>query len=258
MNRYVAAFAVCLVAAGCSKRNDSGAGSPSAGSDVGVSVELTPPKEDMANIPAGTYPLSDPIFAPDNTGACSSETLTKMKALIKRTSWPDRPQEVAAFAIDKRPVSCADYQRCVTRKACWGDPPNWCWKNSATVTVEQAIAYCQWRGARLPTLQQWQAAIRGPTGKVSVPCDALTKEGDYYCTIANDAGLTTSAGMNAGEFTRTSACWPASDDERQGPRALMALPLELRLNMFVPYDPHGRPVWLGFRCVRSEAEATNP
>jgi hypothetical protein len=38
----------------------------------------------------------------------------------------------------------------------------------------------------------------------------------------------------------------------------MALPLELRLNMFVPYDPHGRPVWLSFRCVRSEVEATNP
>ncbi len=259
MNRYVASFAMCFVAASCSKRNDSGAGSPSARSDVGVPVELTLPKENMANIPAGSYPLSDPVFASDSAGACSTETLTKVGALAKRYPWPDRPQDVAAFAIDKRPVSCADYQVCITQRSCWGKPPDVCWGNRARVTLEQAIAYCQWRGAKLPTLQQWQAAVRGPTGKVSASCDAHKSAADDDCTITNDAGVTTSASWDASEFTRTMACWPADEDERRGLRALEVAPSKLQLNMFVPFDPQSRrAVWSGFRCVRSEAEATKP
>ena len=258
MNRYVAVLVVCLVAAGCSKRNDSEARSERAGSGVGAQADTGPPMEDMASIPAGTYPLSDPVFAPDRIGTCSPETLAKVKALGKHTTWPDQPQDIPAFAIDKRPVSCADYQRCVARKGCWEEYQHRC--DGGRVTVDQAIAYCLWRGAKLPTLQQWQAAVRGPTGKVSAPCDAHTI-GEDDCTITNDAGVTTSAGWGTSEFTRTMACWPTEEDERTGLRAIMVTPSKLQLNMLLPFAPQNpRPGHrrAGFRCARDEAGAANP
>ena len=172
-------------------------------------------------------------------------------------AWRDEPQNVAAFAIDKRPVSCADYQVCVDRKACRGGLPNSCDRNRAHVTVEQAISYCQWRGGKLPTLQQWQAAVRGPTGKESAPCDNPNAAVDDECTITNDAGVTTSTGWDASELTRTQACSPAEYGQGAGLHQLRVAPLRFELNVFVPFDPKDPyPKWMGFRCSHSEVAGT--
>lgn len=252
MNRHIAIIAMSLVGAGCSDRDG---GRPGAGIDPDAQRS----NYSMARVPAWLYNLTDPVFAPNSSGACSPETMDNVKPLAGRNTWLDRPQYLAGFAIDKRPVSCAEYQVCVTRNACRGNPPNSCNGNRAHVTLDQAIAYCRWRGAKLPTLEQWQAAVRGLNGKESALCDDPNTAVDAECTITNDAGVTTSTGWDASEFTRTMACWPAEAGERGGLRQLRVAPLRLQLNVFVPFDPKDpRPKWMGFRCARDEAGAANP
>jgi formylglycine-generating enzyme required for sulfatase activity len=81
---------------------------------------------------------------------------------------PPAPRTVAAFEVDEHETTLGEYQRCVDAGACgiptcgWppGDPqlPVQC------VEWFQADAYCRWRGARLPTRDEWMRAAAGPQG----------------------------------------------------------------------------------------------
>src|SRR3569623_138444 len=167
----------------------------------------SPPLDDMAVIPAGTYVASDPVFAPSATGECSAETIAKVKAVVNQLPLPDRPQEVASFQIDKQRVRCADYKKCVNSGASAHD--SWidsCSDHAARATQDEAVAYCRWRTAKLPSLLQWQAAVRGKTGRVSADCDDKTSAA--RCTITSGEGVSINGSTaSLGEFTSTVGCW---------------------------------------------------
>ena len=88
---------------------------------------------------------------------------------------PQGTVTVSAFWIDKTEVTAAQYRKCVEAKGCtpasasdrfcnWGKPgqdnhPINC------VRWDQANAYCEWAGARLPTEAEWEKAARGTDGR---------------------------------------------------------------------------------------------
>lgn len=85
----------------------------------------------------------------------------------------ERPRKVdlAAFRIGKYPVTVAQYLTFVEEGTApnrepgdWEEQqehPNWPVVN---VTWNQAAAYCEWAGGRLPTEAEWERAARGPKG----------------------------------------------------------------------------------------------
>lgn len=82
------------------------------------------------------------------------------------------PVEVAAFSLDRREVSVADWARCANTGGC---PPR-AGEPSHPVTglsLAEAEAYCRWAGGRLPTEAEWLLAVGDgtwPWGEAEPTC----------------------------------------------------------------------------------------
>jgi formylglycine-generating enzyme required for sulfatase activity len=97
----------------------------------------------MARVPAGSYPVG---------GAAG------------------RPRHVAAldsFYLDSTEVTVAAYRRYLDSTAAaapWAKSPPGDWPATGLLWSE-ARRFCEWRGARLPTEDEWEAAARGSAGR---------------------------------------------------------------------------------------------
>ncbi|MBE0682533.1 MAG: SUMF1/EgtB/PvdO family nonheme iron enzyme [Anaerolineales bacterium] len=96
------------------------------------------------------------------------------KGLVRKNA--DSPQHVVyldAFWMDKYEVSNSMYIRCIQAGGCTElvsdniNYQNWVYRNHPVtyVTWDQANAYCQWAGRRLPTEAEWEKAARGTDGR---------------------------------------------------------------------------------------------
>jgi formylglycine-generating enzyme required for sulfatase activity len=108
-------------------------------------------EEDMVYIEGGEFIMGSDDDEPDET--------------------PQRKAYVDSFNIDKYPVTNADYKEFVDDS---GHPAPRNWKDGIPegkenhpvtwVTWEDASAYAEWAGKRLPTEAEWERAARGVDG----------------------------------------------------------------------------------------------
>jgi hypothetical protein len=90
--------------------------------------------------------------------------------------WPDSRTEVEAFCIDQLEVSVGDYRSCVESGTCTAPPDAsyGTYPNPGSLPLEdrdrypvnmvtwyEAVQFCEWRDARLPSAQEWLWAARG-------------------------------------------------------------------------------------------------
>lgn len=115
-----------------------------------------------------------------------------------------------AYAIDRTEVTVAAYRQCVEAGKCGlpnqGGACNWGIPDRAQHPVscvdwDQAAAYCQWKGKRLPTEAAWEYAARGGDGRTypwgnEIPADRLCWRGEANDRAASDRAGTCPAGAH--------------------------------------------------------------
>jgi len=114
----------------------------------------------------------------------------------KGNYWEETPQRQAnipRFWLDKFEVTVSEYEDCVEASHC--TKPNssaaFCEDNTFMLGLDdhpvncvdwhQAIAYCDWRGKRLPNADEWEKAARGsdgqtfPWGEEALACEQVSR-----------------------------------------------------------------------------------
>jgi formylglycine-generating enzyme required for sulfatase activity len=124
-----------------------------------------------------------------------------------------------AAGVDRTEVTVREYRECVAAGKC--KPPATQWKtcnwNGAgrdehpanCVTWDQANTYCSWKGKRLPTETEWDAAAKGVNLK-----GPLCRQPGGTCAVGSTAGDRSSAG--AMDMAANVREWTATEEKLPG------------------------------------------
>jgi len=198
---------------------------------------------------------------------------------------------VSAFLLDRTEVSVGDYERCERAGACsphlmpsvlldTAEPER---LPVTMVSLEEAGAYCAFRGARLPSEEEFELAARGPGGRLypwgnlfhagrvnggSEPPE-YTSPGDGYELLAPVSAL--AAGRTplgvlqlAGNVAEWTTSWERDPAGAKTGDVLIrgghfaSPPWQLRAAFRESVPPSERRPTLGFRCARSSSADSDP
>ncbi len=256
-------------------------------------LQLSVLRGQMVRVPAATIRLGatlDDVLAAATfcnrlrgRPACQPEDF----ALERR----DEQAAIATFFLDRTEVSPGAYRRCQRAGACTPHqmPPALLAGDAAErlpvtmVTRDQARAFCEFRGARLPTEDELELAARGPGARTFAwgfqfhaaranggnPAPEYTNGSDGYELLAPvDAFASGRTPLGIRQLAGNAAEWTSSmERDRAGSSTGRAIvrgghfaspPWHLRATHRESIDPSERQPTLGFRCARSEGADSEP
>jgi formylglycine-generating enzyme required for sulfatase activity len=169
------------------------------GAQVAQDARLTVIDRDhYCEVPAGSFPIGH-HETPARTHELNRLGLREQVERRSASGFPPGEVYLPRFFIKRYPVTNRDWKRFVDAKEYPAQPPRWAaqdfdWKKEGDLPVtdiayKDMLAYCAWRGSRLPSGWEWEKAARGPTGK-------LFPWGDEF-----DANLCNGPEMNWGALT---------------------------------------------------------
>jgi formylglycine-generating enzyme required for sulfatase activity len=132
-------------------------------------------QKDMVLIPAGEFVMG----SPDGQGEPDEH--------------PRHKVSLDAYFIDKYPVTVRQYKAFAETTGRPMHPrPSWNGEDHPVIYVrwDDAAAYCEWAGKRLPTEAEWEKAARGGSQTMFSFGDDESKIGDYAWYIDNSSGTT--------------------------------------------------------------------
>lgn len=125
---------------------------------------------------------------------------------------------VDGFRLEVHPVSCAEWDACVTAGKCRRRPLEECRGATMLVSANRAEEFCKWHGARLPTLLEWSRGARGGTKALQrdpEPCiEVRDRRGERQqrCAYHGPSGMRFTLTTNeASEWTSDTNCIMPND-----------------------------------------------